>query len=248
MRSVLWAIVAALALLHFSPAHAGGLLQDLFAPAPRPSPIVYQYAPAQPHIRFQFDEGLRVSRRPHFARKAIGVSRSSKFGVSSKRAAIKFGGRSRMTVNRANASVWRIERHRAVHRVHRLADKRSKASVERFAALNPASAVPVAAAAAPPAKIHEDRTLRIGDAYMTTEGLRIYRGAAVKAGGQKAFVELRRSDIGAGAKARLAALVSGARADYAPLAIKPATKSTAASSRRGTSLDRNGRTIRVVGP
>ncbi|MFV0279439.1 MAG: hypothetical protein ACK5JM_01605 [Rhodoblastus sp.] len=106
-----------------------------------------------------------------------------------------------------------------------------------------------------PAQIANDPTLRVGDAYMTLEGLRIYRGKSTKHHGKsaktaqaKAFVDYRRSALGAGAKSKLAALDSGMHAAAGGRAIATITKLAPHNPQNRKSVDRHGRVIRVVGP
>lgn len=239
MRRVLSALVIAFACLNFSPAQAGGLLQDLFAPAPRPAPIVHYYAPAQPQIRFLYDEGLRVSRRPPINRKAV-VKKAP-----SKRWAI--GRKGAATIAGASGSRLRFERVRHSQKAH-FARARTKLAHVAIAAAP--KAVPPVAKIEGPSHIDNDPTLRIGDAYMTTEGLRIYRGPSAKAAKGRNLVEFRRSEIGAGVKSQLAALEHAGRMDQARRAIAPALKleRSGARDRNRTSVDRQGRVIRIVGP
>lgn len=235
MRRLLSVLALAFVSLSFNPAQAGGLLQDLFAPAPRPSPIVHYYAPAQPQIRFLYDEGLRVSRRPA-PRKAIArKAHSQKWVVGRKKSA---------PVAFAPASSSKFHQAR---RFQRAAALKSKA---RVAAVAP---VPAKFAAAPvkpeaPAQIDNDPTLRIGDAYMTPEGLRIFRGAVAKAASSKNFVDFRRSTLGAGVKSQLAVLENAGRSEQARGLIAPALKVAPIGAGGRKSVDREGRVIRVVGP
>lgn len=236
MRRLLSALVLALASFAVSPAQAGGLLQDLFAPAPRPAPIVHYYAPAQPQIRFMFDEGLRVSRRPQLHRKAV-VKRPA-----TKRLAI--GRKGAATLSSAQISLPRVSQGRKPHRPHV-----AKPAVRHIASVAaPATKlVPAIAKIEAPAQIDKDPTLRVGDAYMTPEGLRIYRGPQAKRAERNAFVDFRRSSLGESVKSQLAALEGGTRSEgrrIAPLALKALQADT--SERR--SVDRHGRAIRVVGP
>lgn len=235
MRRFLSALVVAIASLSFSPAQAGGLLQDLFAPSPRPAPIAHYYAPAQPQIRFLYDGGLRVSRRPPVNRKAI-VKKPQ-----SKRWAI---GRKKHTTG-VRASRYGFEHARGSRKAH-FAEARGK--VARAAATPARKATAPVVRIEAPAQIDNDPTLRIGDAYMTTEGLRIYRGPSAKAAKGRNFVEFQRSEVGAGVKSQLAALENAVRMDRARRAIAPALKLEPADARDRKSVDRQGRVIRVVGP
>lgn len=237
MRRVLSALVIAFASLSFSPAQAGGLLQDLFAPAPRPAPIVHYYAPAQPQIRFLYDEGLRVSRRAPVKRKAI-VKK-----VQSKRWAV--GRKVSTTIAAAGASRPRFEQARRSQKAH---FARARAKHARFAIAAASKATAPLAKIEEPAHIDNDPTLRIGDAYMTAEGLRIYRGPSTKAAKGRNFVEFRRSEIGAGVKSQLAALEHAGRVDQARRIVSPALKLEPARARDRKSVDRQGRIIRIVGP
>lgn len=237
MRRILSALVVAFASLSFSPAQAGGLLQDLFAPAPRPTPIVHSYAPAQPQIRFLFDEGLRVSRRAPMHRKAIAKrSHTKRWGIDRKRAT-PFAG--------AQASRMRIDGGRRTQRVH--APRLGGVSLNA-AKVAIAKETPVSPKSAQPSGIDNDPTLRVGDAYMTPEGLRIYRGASTRVAQKKAFIDFRRSALGAGVKSQLAALENGARVDHGRRMSPPIVKSVSTGVSERKSVDRQGRIIRIVGP
>ncbi|MFT4098024.1 MAG: hypothetical protein QM651_12975, partial [Rhodoblastus sp.] len=201
MRRLLCAVVLAFASLGFSPAEAGGLLQDLFAPAPRMAPIVTYYAPAQPQMRFLADPGFRVSRRAPAPRKALAKRPQPK----------------RWAVNRKGASVaalapaarFAIDQNRRAGRAHVI---KSRTKVAGFTAAPPMVAQRAPAARIEtPAQIENDPTLRIGDAFMTPEGLRIYRGPQASARHGRTFVDFRRSDIGKGVKSQLAALDGATR-------------------------------------
>jgi len=75
------------------------------------------------------------------------------------------------------------------------------------------------------------------------------RGRASRAAERTAFVDYRKAEIGMSMKARLAALESAARSDYAPMAIRLAPRASLRSTTAmRTSIDRRGRVIRVVGP
>lgn len=239
MRRLLSALAIAFASLSFSPAQAGGLLQDLFAPAPRPSPVVTYYAPAQPQIRFLYDEGLRVSRRPASHRKAIVKKRQPKLWA--------VGSRGHSIGGAASSSRPRLERVRSMHRAHAVKSK------PKFVAVAPKQE-PTAHAARQVAKaevatqIDNDPTLRVGDAYMTPEGLRIYRGPHARSKERKVFVDFRRSNIGKSVKSELAALASAGHG-YQARRIGPAPlKATAVDVSARKSVDQQGRVIRVVGP
>lgn len=235
MRRFLSALVMAFASLSFSPAQAGGLLQDLFAPAPRPAPMVHYYAPAQPQIRFLYDEGLRVSRRPQVNRKAVVKKTTSKrWAISRKKSTV---------IARGAASRFGLEQSRGSRKA-----QFAKARIARFAAAPAPQAVPAAAKFEAPAHIDNDPTLRIGDAYMTAEGLRIYRGPSAKAAKGRNFVDFRGSEMGASVKSQLAALEHAGRADQTRRAITPALKLEPAGPRDRKSVDRQGRVIRIVGP
>lgn len=237
MRRLLSALLMAFACVSFSPAQAGGLLQDLFAPAPRPAPTVHYYAPAQPQIRFLYDEGLRVSRRPSTSHKTIvKKAQNKRWAVSRKKSTTMAGARSSRR-GFVHAGGWKKS-----HAVN------ARAKISRFVAASAPKAVPAVARAEAPAQIDNDPTLRIGDAYMTTEGLRIYRGPSAKAAKSKSFVEFRRSKIGSGVKSQLVALENAGRTDHARPIIPPALKLEPAHARNRKSVDRQGRVIRIVGP
>ena len=118
----------------------------------------------------------------------------------------------------------------------------------RYAIAAAPKPVPAAAKIETPAHIDNDPTLRIGDAYMTAEGLRIYRGPSAKVAKGRNFVEFSRSHIGAGVKDQLAALESAGRMDNARRAIAPALKLEQSRAPERKSVDRQGRVIRIVGP
>ncbi|MFO1117631.1 MAG: hypothetical protein U1E28_18275 [Beijerinckiaceae bacterium] len=110
-----------------------------------------------------------------------------------------------------------------------------------FDGLNPKDATTAAIAG--------DRTLRVGDAYMTTQGLRIYRGRV--AGSDKgAFVDYRKAGIDPDTKDRLSAI----ERSQSPRALSGATTVAASAIEANqpiasrTSIDAAGRLIRVVGP
>lgn len=237
MRRLLSALVMAFACLSFSPAQAGGLLQDLFAPAPRPMPTVHYYAPAQPQIRFLYDEGLRVSRRPSVNRKAIvKKTQTKRWAVSRKKFTTMAGARG------PRLGLEQIGGRKKAHVA------RARAKIARFVAPPAPKAPAELARTEAPAQIDNDPTLRIGDAYMTTEGLRIYRGPSAKSAKGRSFVEFRRSEIGSGVKSQLAALENAGRIDHARRGIAPALKLAPAGARDRKSVDRQGRVIRIVGP
>ncbi len=234
MRRLLSALAVAFASLSFSPAQAGGLLQDLFAPAPRYAPVVSAYAPAQPQIRFLYDEGLRVSRRPATSRKAIVRKPQAKsWAISRKKPTTHF------------SSAWQRSKTEQARRFQRTAASQAKI---RVASIAPVAVNAPAPKTEAPARIDNDPTLRVGDAYMTTEGLRIYRGPAAKAAVGKTFVDFRRTALGAGVKSQLAALENAGRAEQARGLIAPTLKVAPLAAAGRKSVDRAGRVIRVVGP
>ncbi len=209
-----FAIFAVLALVT-APAQSAGLLQDLFASFERrAAPVVYRYAPAQPQMRFVYDEGFRTSRRLS-PRKAVVGSRSAL--------------RTRAKGTTANGVI-------AV---------KAKASTgqpsQEFEGLNPHDSTTAA--------IARDTTLRVGDAYMTPQGLRIYRGRA-STGQKGAFVDYRKAGIDADMKSRLSAIERAQSARAGSTATNLVT--TASVARHNipsrTSIDATGRIIRVVGP
>ena len=236
MRRLLSVLALAFASLSLNPAQAGGLLQDLFAPAPRPSPIVNYYAPAQPQIRFLYDDGLRVSRRPTVSRKAVAKRAHAKKWVA--------GRKTMRAIAYAPAARSKFDQS---HKYHRAAAARSNA---RLASVAAAPVKPAAAITKPeaPARIDNDPTLRRGDAYMTPEGLRIYRGPSAKISMGKNFVDFRRSTIGAGVKSQLAILDNAGRAEQARGLAAPTLKVGPTGMGGRKSVDRDGRVIRVVGP
>lgn len=240
MRRLLSAVVLALASLSLSPAQAGGLLQDLFAAAPRTAPTVMYYAPAQPQIRFLHDEGFRVSRRPSTQRKAIVKKHQSKRWVA---------GRKRAIVHVAPTARWpRAEHTRRAPRAHAIKHRPKFARAIVTPSAPAPQASPAVAKVDPPAHIDNDPTLRVGDAYMTPEGLRIYRGPQWKAKERKVFVDFRRSGLGEGAKSRLAALDGAMRGAISHRVAPLRLKATPAGASTRKSVDRQGRVIRVVGP
>ena len=234
MRRWLSALVLAFASLSFSPAQAGGLLQDLFAPAPRVAPAVMYYAPPQPQIRFLYDPGLRVSRRPAAHRKAIAKKHHIKRWSIARKA--------------APAVISRVRHARSNEPVRPRRAHVAKAHVRLVKFV--VAPVPVARAVAKveaPERIDNDPTLRVGDAYMTPEGLRIYRGPHARAKERKVFVDFRRSELGKGVKSELAALVGAGRSYHARRIGLPPLKATIARASALKSVDRQGREIRVIG-
>ena len=242
MRRFLSAFAFVVASLSLSPAQAGGLLQDLFAPAPRPAPVVTYYAPAQPHIRFLVDEGLRVSRRPAAHRKATARKHAAKKWSVKRHDAARLA--------HAPSSRFRVDHGRRIPRAHVTKPDSRARLASKFHA--PASVVPAqlalnVAKVTPPARIDNDPTLRVGDAYMTTEGLRIYRGPQAKAVQRKAFVDFRTSHLGKGVRSQLAALENTPAHRIRRIGA-PALKSIPARASERRSIDRQGRAIRIVGP
>lgn len=212
MRRFFWFAIVGLAALASAPAHAAGLLQDLFASFERRSaPVVYRYAPAQPQMRFVYDEGFRVSRRA-VVRKHVTASRKAGLRAGMKATGMK-------SANAPTGEPAKIE----------------------FEGLNPRDATTAA--------IARDPTLRVGDAYMTPQGLRIYRGRT-SAAGKGAFVGYRDAGIDQDAKNRLSAIERQhiPRGDAAPRVIATSTYATNQSTSARTALDPNGRAIRIVGP
>ncbi|HMN72189.1 MAG TPA: hypothetical protein PKA55_10020 [Rhodoblastus sp.] len=238
MRRLLSVVVLALASLSFSPAQAGGLLQDLFAPAPRVAPIVTYYAPVQPQIRFLADPGLRVSRRLYAPRKAVVKRPQTRHWATSRKGAA--------IAALAPAARFGVERGHRSGRAHVMKSRAKIASLAAPAVL--AQPAPAVARIETPAQIENDPTLRIGDAYMTPEGLRIYRGPQAKTRQSKTFVDFRRSDLGKGVKSQLAALEGATRGALARHVAPPVLKAIAARADGRKSVDRQGRVIRVVGP
>lgn len=236
MRRWISALVLVVASIAVSPAHAGGLLQNLFAPTPRAAPAVMYYAPPQPHIRFLYDEGLRVSRRhaaPHkaIAQKHQRAKRAVAHRKPTMRVALAPGGR----------TPWRQANR--PNRAHLIKASLATAVVAPAAKIEPAVVKNEA-----PVQIDNDPTLRVGDAYMTPEGLRIYRGPQARAKERKVFVDFRGSTLGAGVKSQLAALEGAARNERAQRNAQPALKVFLGHSTARKSVDRQGREIRVVGP
>lgn len=235
MRRLLSALVLAFASMSFSPAQAGGLLQDLFAPAPRVAPTVMYYAPPQPQIRFLYDPGLRVSRRPAAHRKAIVKKHQIRRWAVGRKSAPNVAGRVRHL------------RSSEAGRVRRAHVAKSHVRLAKFVSA-PVPVVRAVAKVEAPERIDNDPTLRVGDAYMTPEGLRIYRGPNANAKERKVFVDFRRSELAKGVKSELAALV-GAGHDYRARRIgPPPLKTTVARASTRKSVDRRGRVIRVIEP
>jgi hypothetical protein len=89
--------------------------------------------------------------------------------------------------------------------------------------------------------IERDPTLRVGDAYMTPQGLKVYRG----------FVDYKKAGIDRELRTRLDA-VDQPSTTAKPAAAAPRVAATAyvtsASRTDRTSVDAHGRVIRVVGP
>jgi len=92
------------------------------------------------------------------------------------------------------------------------------------------------------AAIEQDPTLRVGDAYMTPHGLKVYRG----------FVDYKKAGIDRGLRARLDAVEQPANSAERAATAAPRVASTAyvtSESRTDrTSVDAQGRVIRVIGP
>ncbi len=238
MRRLLCAVVLAFASLGFSPAEAGGILQDLFAPAPRMAPIVTYYAPAQPQMRFLADPGFRVSRRAQAPRKAFAKKPQPKrWAVNRKRAP---------TAAVSPTARFGIDQSRRAGRAHVMKTRAKVAGFVAAPAIAPAT--PAIARIETPTQIENDPTLRIGDAYMTPEGLRIYRGPQANTRHGRTFVDFRRSDVGKGVKSQLAALDGATRGLLLRRVVSPALKAVAVRSSDRKSVDRQGRAIRVVGP
>ncbi len=231
MRRLILALVFIVSAVAWAPAQAAGFLQDLFSGFSRPSPVVYRYAPEQRHMRFVYDEALRVSRRPHAARKSAQIRKAAQ--VHSEQRRISFSARKQR-----------------LHVVRRRVLK--AAAAIKSAAAEPAA--PCCEIGPEMTGIDRDVTLRVGDAYMTPEGLRIYRGRGAAAREGAAFVDYRRSGLRQRLKARLAAL-ERSRTDGAPeltQGFSPHLAAVAHFTRDGatgrTSFDPSGRVIRVVGP
>lgn len=237
MRRLLLALMIAFGALGPSAAQAGGLLQDLFAPAAPPPPVVYHYAPPPPQMRFVYDEGFRVSRpRRHAQRK-----------VAPRHAVDQ-----RLQARRASARPLLRAHRRAQAAPHRQAAKINRRHVVGgivHMTTNPPPHASRAAAIVEPHAIQDDPTLRPGDAYMTPQGLRIYRGRSAN---RTAFVDWRRANLSRPAEKRIALLDrTSVRSDYASFVTRTAgahggRRHDGGSAR--TAVDRRGRVIRVVGP
>jgi hypothetical protein len=217
------------------PATAGGLLQDLFSGAHAPPPVYYyRYAPPPPQMRFVYDPGLRVSRKASLARKAMPARALLVQRKSEQK-------------KKANLSLPRKSAHVA------------KPSIGRpIVTPRPApTALCCRNGENPATTIHSDETLRVGDAYMTPQGLRIYRGRAARNEGA-AFIDYRKAGIGKAMQARFNELErSRPHGGFAAIGTNIRAAATARfageSSVKGappmrTALDPQGRVIRVVGP
>lgn len=253
MRRLFLALAIAFSSLTLAPARAGGLLQDLFAPAPRAARVVYRYAPDQLHMRFVYDEAFRVSRRGRLVHRKAGAHRAVK-AWSAKHKARPAHRASRTHSEERRVAAGALSRKSRVQAV--ATARRTVAPVQHVAkrARFQFTSMPTPAPrpAMPVETIHDDPTLKVGDAYMTSRGLRIYRGRAASAADRAAFVELRRARLGKALTHRLASLEhAAAPADYAPIRTRTFAASgpeAAFAATRRTSLDRRGRIIRVVGP
>ncbi|MDE2577756.1 MAG: hypothetical protein KGL46_03025 [Hyphomicrobiales bacterium] len=229
--AVLAAVVASFVIAH-QPAQAAGLLEMLFGGG-RP---VYRYAPAyEPRVYFP----PTVERRARAPRQ--------------RRHAAAYSGR---------ASVFHrsAERRRAAQAVRALPGRKAARGV-KVASLTPVKYYPADLRVTPlqtplcckngenaQSLIHQDRTLRVGDAFMTPQGLRVYNGG-------DRFIDYRK----AGA-ARFASVTTTRRPHVvkgAALAaqVKNATKAKAEPAPRPqqavaerTGHDAQGRVIRVIGP
>lgn len=128
-----------------------------------------------------------------------------------------------------------------------IASLRTDRKMARVASLNrvapaAASRVPDRCKVDAATAIERDPTLRVGDAYMTPQGLKVYRG----------FVDYKKSGIDRGLRARLDAVEQPSNAGAGASADAPRVAATAyvtsASRTDRTSVDAQGRAIRVVGP
>ena len=228
MRKIVLMLSLAIGAFTAVPAHAAGLLQDLFERFDRPPPVVYRYAPAEPQLRFVPMEAPRVMRRPQTVRKATREARP--------------------LLQRRHVEVRRIQVRALGPRIASRPAPRVK-----VAALTPEAVKAVVPGccrldAKARVAIDADTTLRNGDAVMTSKGLRIYRGASADG----AFVDYRNADIRQEAKTRLGAIErrTGGAEIHSVSALRLAVTKhvTAESAVRGTSVDQAGRVIRVVGP
>ena len=231
MRRLILTLVFIVSAATWAPAQAAGFLQDLFSGFNRPSPVVYRYAPEQRHMRFVYDEALRVSRRPHVAEKSGQIRK----------------------VVQAHSEKGRISFSTGKTRLH-VARRRSLKTVALTKPTAAERAAPCCEIGLETTRIDGDVTLRVGDAYMTPDGLRIYRGRRLEARERAAFVDYRQAGLRQKLKARLAA-VEPRRADGAPelaQGFSPHLAAVAHFTRDGatgrTSFDPSGRVIRVVGP
>ena len=255
MRKALFALSFLVGAVAALPAQAGGFLQDLFSPE-RAAPTAYQYAPAQPQMRFVYDQGFRVSRRPTAATKMVrGKQTLAQRKAARKKAALLARKRG---YHASTAAFARNSGFKASATVAVAGAPAAKAAANRH--LQPALCCKNGED--PAQLIHADATLRVGDAYMTPQGLRIYRGGQ-DARHRPAFVDYRKAEIGNEMKARLAALEDRrGHADrpairtiatpmpaiaLAPVVPRQVTYASRTDDTR-TSLDPTGRVIRVVGP
>ena len=240
MRRIAFAVLLAFSAVAAAPAQAAGLLQDLFGGYDRPAPVVYRYAPEQPRMRFIYEDALRVSRRPRSAvHKMVAAHRIQKHGIEQAHAHVVVKHR-------------KLLAHAIAHRRIVSGPSLDRSSAKPLADLQAAQCCKHDDVAA--GQIDNDTTLRIGDAYMTPQGLRIYRGRIEGTREASAFVDYRKASIGPKMKARLAELErrpsDGAQVNNSGLnpTLATTTHVGAWSAPKRTSLDARGRVIRVVGP
>jgi hypothetical protein len=240
MRKALFALSFMVIAALTRPAHAGGLLQDLFARIQAPAPVVYAYAPPQPQMRFVNDSGFRVSRRFYTTGRDYRGNRITLQQALHRRAmkqkASLAGNQRRVSASGALAATASSP-----------ADRTGASRAGALCCRNGEDAGK---------SIQQDETLRVGDAYMTPEGLKIYRGRAYGAA-RPAFVDYRQAGVDKTLDARLAEFT---RHDGLRGAVRaqphsnwtPARAAATADGSRGTptrtSIDQTGRVIRVVGP
>ena len=226
MRKIVLMLTLAVGAFAAVPAQAAGFLQDLFERFDRPAPVMYRYAPPQPQLRFYQADAPRLARRAMRApvRESRPLLRNRLLGARQ----IPIRNLGPRTATRTAARV----------KVAALTPESVKAVVPPCCAPDVKATV----------SIGTDKTLRVGDALMTSKGLRVYRGGAAEG----AFIDYRKADLHQEAKYRLGALEQGASAEGGTTSVAPklaVTKHvTAETAALRTSLDKTGRVIRVVGP
>jgi hypothetical protein len=228
MRKIVLMLSLVVGAFTAAPAQAAGFLQDLFERFERPAPVMYRYAPPEPRLRFIQSEPTRLQRSQGLHRMSFDTHpRMRRKSGEARRISVRsLGPRTAM---------------RSSQRV-----KVASLTQDSVKALMPPCCRPDVRSQD---VIGIDKTLRVGDALMTSKGLRVYRGGASSEG---AFIDYRKADLGQETKSRLGALerrTSGEARMNASAPRLAATKHvTVETAVRRTSLDPAGRVIRVVGP